>query len=76
MMYELGLYYKRTNIWYYENGFSRSKKVPQGQYEPFLWFSKSDKKWTYTKAANGSVTYSGLYTFDASKQRKARNFPS
>lgn len=47
MMYEVGLYYKRTNIWYYENGFSRSKKVPQGQYEPFLWFSKSDKKWTY-----------------------------
>ncbi|WP_252225479.1 site-specific DNA-methyltransferase [Clostridium sp. ZBS2] len=47
IMYELGLFYRRMNIWRYENGFSRSKKVPQAQYEPFLWFSKSDKKWTY-----------------------------
>ncbi|WP_010648846.1 DNA-methyltransferase [Oceanobacillus massiliensis] len=47
MMYELGLSYKRMNIWYYENGFSRTKKTPATQYEPFLWFSKSDKKWTY-----------------------------
>lgn len=47
IMYEYGLYYRRMNIWRYENGFSRSKKVPQAQYEPFLWFSKSDKNWTY-----------------------------
>lgn len=47
IMYELGLFYRRMNIWRYENGFSRSKKVPGAQYEPFLWFSKSDKKWTY-----------------------------
>lgn len=47
IMYELGLYYRRMNIWRYENGFSRSKKVPQAQYEPFLWFSKSNKRWTY-----------------------------
>lgn len=47
IMYEIGLFYRRMNIWRYENGFSRSKKAPQAQYEPFLWFSKSDKKWTY-----------------------------
>ena len=47
IMYEVGLYYRRMNIWYYENGFSRAKTAPMAQYEPFLWFSKSDKKWTY-----------------------------
>lgn len=49
MMYELGLYYRRLNIWHYENGFSRSKNMPLTQYEPFLWFSKSDKEWTYNR---------------------------
>ena len=47
MMYELGLYYRRMNIWYYENGFSRSKTAPMTQYEPFLWYSKSSKHWVY-----------------------------
>lgn len=47
MMYDIGLYYRRLNIWYYENGFSRSSKAPLTQYEPFLWFSKNNKKWTY-----------------------------
>lgn len=47
IMYEIGLYYRRMNIWYYENGFSRTSKAPLTQYEPFLWFSKSDKFWTY-----------------------------
>lgn len=47
MMYDLGLSYRRMNIWRYRNGFSRSKRVPRGEYEPFLWFSKSSKKWTY-----------------------------
>lgn len=47
IMYQKGLHYRRMNIWFYENGFSRSKKVPQGQYEPFLWFSKDAKHWTY-----------------------------
>lgn len=47
IMYNAGLFYRRMNIWFYENGFSRSPKGPQTQYEPFLWFSKSDKKWTY-----------------------------
>jgi len=47
IMYEEMLNYRRMNIWYYENGFSRSSKSPQTQYEPFLWFSKSAKKWTY-----------------------------
>lgn len=47
IMYEIGLHYRRMNIWFYENGFSRTTKAPSTQYEPFLWFSKSDKKWTY-----------------------------
>jgi DNA modification methylase len=47
IMYEEGLFYRRLNIWYYENGFSRSQKAPLTQYEPFLWFSKSPKNWTY-----------------------------
>lgn len=47
IMYENGLYYRRMNIWYYENGFTRTKKGPACQYEPFLWFSKSAKNWTY-----------------------------
>lgn len=47
IMYQEGLFYRRMNIWFYENGFSRNKRTPLAQYEPFLWFSKSDKKWTY-----------------------------
>ena len=47
IMYDVGLYYRRMNIWYYENGFSRVKNSPMAQYEPFLWFSNSDKRWTY-----------------------------
>lgn len=46
-MYDAGLYYRRMNIWHYENGFSRSKKEPATHYEPFLWFSNDQKKWTY-----------------------------
>ena len=47
LMYENGLYYRGMNIWNYDNGFSRSKRIPATTYEPFLWFSNSDKKWTY-----------------------------
>lgn len=47
IMYEAGLHYRRMNIWHYENGFSRVKTSPAAQYEPFLWFSNSPKKWTY-----------------------------
>lgn len=47
IMYELGLNYRRMNIWYYENGFSKSTTAPLTQYEPFLWFSKSAKNWIY-----------------------------
>ena len=47
MMYELGLHYRRLNIWHYDNGMSRMKNSPVTTYEPFLWFSKSDKDWTY-----------------------------
>lgn len=46
-MYNAGLHYRRLNIWHYENGFSRSKKEPATHYEPFLWFSNDQKKWTY-----------------------------
>lgn len=46
-MYNAGLFYRRMNIWYYENGFSRTSRAPLTQYEPFLWFSKSKNKWTY-----------------------------
>lgn len=47
LMYEEGMFYRGMNIWFYENGFSRSKKSPATQYEPFLWFSNSNKEWTY-----------------------------
>ena len=46
-MYNANLYYRRLNIWHYENGFSRSSKEPATHYEPFLWFSNHPKKWTY-----------------------------
>lgn len=47
IMYQAGLFYRRMNIWHYENGFSHSSKEPATQYEPFLWFSKNDRIWTY-----------------------------
>lgn len=47
MMYEVGLHYRRMNIWRYENGFSRSNRLPRGEYEPFLWFSRSHENWTF-----------------------------
>lgn len=47
IMYNVGLHYRRLNIWHYENGFSRSTKEPATHYEPFLWFSKDAKQWTY-----------------------------
>ncbi|MBQ7811213.1 MAG: site-specific DNA-methyltransferase [Bacteroidales bacterium] len=46
-MHNVGLHYRRMNIWHYENGFSRSRKEPATHYEPFLWFSKSNIDWTY-----------------------------
>ncbi|MEB8171641.1 site-specific DNA-methyltransferase [Macrococcus caseolyticus] len=47
LMYEENLFYRSMYIWHYENGFSRSKKIPANQYEPFLWFSNNNKKWIY-----------------------------
>lgn len=47
LMHEAGLHYRRMNIWHYDNGFTRSKKMPAHTYEPFLWYSRSPKKWTY-----------------------------
>lgn len=46
-MYDDGMFYRGMNIWNYENGFSRSKKIQATVYEPFLWFSNNNKKWTY-----------------------------
>ena len=47
MLYEAGLFYRRMGILHYTNGFSRSKRAPATQYEPFLWFSRSKTHWTY-----------------------------
>lgn len=46
-MNQIGLFYRRLNIWHYQNGFSRSSKSPATHYEPFLWFSKNNSTWTY-----------------------------
>lgn len=46
-MYQVGLFYRRVNIWHYENGFSRSTREPATHYEPFLWFSKNNNSWVY-----------------------------
>lgn len=47
MLMDVGLHYRRMNIWLYSNGMSRQTREPVTTYEPFLWFSKSDKEWTY-----------------------------
>lgn len=44
-LYERELKYRRQIIWFYENGFSGYKNTLAANYEPLLWFSKSD---TYT----------------------------
>ncbi|MCL9665410.1 site-specific DNA-methyltransferase [Curtobacterium albidum] len=41
-MYNLGLEYRRMFIWNYENGWSRSVKLPATHYEPVLWFTKGE----------------------------------
>jgi site-specific DNA-methyltransferase (adenine-specific) len=41
-LYEKELNYRRQFIWYYENGFSGFKNSPSANYEPLLWFSKSN----------------------------------
>ena len=47
-LYELGLHYRRQFIWHYENSFSGYSKSPSANYEPLLWFSKSEN-YTYHK---------------------------
>jgi site-specific DNA-methyltransferase (adenine-specific) len=47
MMYDLGLHYKRMLIWYYLNGTSRQRRTPVTEYEPILWFTKSETDFTY-----------------------------
>lgn len=41
-LYERNLRYRRQIIWHYENSFSGYKNSPSANYEPILWFSKSD----------------------------------
>ncbi|MBA5791732.1 site-specific DNA-methyltransferase [Flavobacterium sp. xlx-214] len=45
-LYQKELKYRRQIIWYYENGFSGYKNSPSANYEPILWFSKTDE-YTY-----------------------------
>lgn len=45
-LYDLGLIYRRQFIWHYENSFSGYTKAPSANYEPLLWFSKSNE-YTY-----------------------------
>lgn len=59
IMYNIGLHYRRMNIWRYENGFSRTSTTPAPQFEPFLWYSKSPKKWTYN-AEDVRVPYKSI----------------
>ena len=47
-LYDCGLTYRRQFIWHYENSFSGYSKAPSANYEPLLWFSKSDR-YTYHK---------------------------
>lgn len=41
-LYQKDLMYRRQIIWHYENNFSGYKNSPSANYEPILWFSKSD----------------------------------
>lgn len=45
-LYEKDLKYRRQIIWHYENSFSGYKNAPSANYEPILWFSKTDS-YTY-----------------------------
>ncbi len=43
MMYEIGFKYRRQIIWHYENGFAGyGKRSLNAEYEPLLWFSKTE----------------------------------
>ena len=42
-MYEIGFKYRRQIIWHYENGFAGyGKRSLNAEYEPLLWFSKTE----------------------------------
>lgn len=45
-LYQKELKYRRQIIWHYENSFSGYKNSPSANYEPILWFSKTDN-YTY-----------------------------
>ena len=76
IMHELGLFYRRLNIWHYENGFSRSKKTLATTYEPFLWYSMNDKRYTFN-CDDIRVPYqservnSPIYYYNSKGERKA-----
>ena len=42
-LYEIGMCYGRQFIWHYENGWSKYTRAPAANYEPILWFSKSNE---------------------------------
>lgn len=42
IMHNTGLRYQRMLIWYYLNGMSRQRRTPVTEYEPILWFTKSE----------------------------------
>ncbi|MDR1585964.1 MAG: site-specific DNA-methyltransferase, partial [Treponema sp.] len=45
-LYEMDLQYRRQIIWHYENGFAGYTRTLAANYEPILWFSKTNK-YTY-----------------------------
>lgn len=47
IMYDLELFYKRIIIWHYNNGMSGQSKTPVTEYEPILWFTKSEDSFIY-----------------------------
>lgn len=66
-LYERNLKYRRQIIWHYENSFSGYKNAPSANYEPILWFSKTDS-YTYhqirepyksTKRLKNKITKNG-----------------
>ncbi|MDD4380931.1 MAG: site-specific DNA-methyltransferase [Atopobiaceae bacterium] len=72
IMYETGLFYRRMNIWHYDNGFTRSNKAPAHTYEPFLWFSKSNSKWVYN-ADDVRVPYKSTERLKSPVYYKSKN---
>ena len=39
--------YQRMMMWHYKNGMSRQTNSPVTEFEPLLWYTKDNEKWTY-----------------------------